>query len=185
MIFDGKGFTENGYIIVSNGKIKKLGSGKAAVPVDTLTYSKPGCTIVPGLIDAHVHALGGNAHSIEQSIRFGVTTVLDMHNEAENNVRLKKLADEPSTKGKYADFKCAGLGAMVKGGWPEPVVRRILEQAGQPEIADALISAWPKLVSADEAPAFVQSQIDDSGASYIKLMHELGDTLSMPGLPCP
>lgn len=51
--------------------------------------------------------------------------------------------------------------------------------------ADALISIWPRLASADEAPAFVQAQIDDSGASYIKLMHELGDTLSMPELPRP
>ena len=48
-----------------------------------------------------------------------------------------------------------------------------------------MISAWPRLASADDAPAFVQSQIDDSGASYIKLMHELGDTLSMPHLPRP
>lgn len=47
---------------------------------------------------------------------------------------LLQLANDPSTKGKYADFKCAGLGAMVKGGWPEPVVRRVFEQAGKPEI---------------------------------------------------
>lgn len=96
---------------------------------------------------------------------------------------------------------------MVKGGWPEPVVRKVLELGGQREIvshppvpavpwpsamltiitdpsqADAVISAWPTLTSADEAPAFVQSQIDESGASYIKLMHELGDTLSMPDIP--
>lgn len=91
LIFDGKHFTENGYVLVTNGKIEKLGSGKAVVPEDTHTYSKPGCTIVPGLIDAHVHALGGDVHSIEQSLRFGVTTILDMHNEAENNVRLKKV----------------------------------------------------------------------------------------------
>lgn len=31
----------------------------------------------------------------------------------------------------------------------------------------------------------MQSQIDESGASHIKLMHELGDTLSMPDLPRP
>lgn len=31
----------------------------------------------------------------------------------------------------------------------------------------------------------MQSQIDESGASHIKLMHELGDTLSMPYLPRP
>ncbi|KAG8162231.1 hypothetical protein KVR01_007996 [Diaporthe batatas] len=185
LIFDGKHFTENGHIIVSNGKIEKMGSGKAVLPGDTLRYSKPGCTIIPGLIDAHVHAVGGNVHSIEQSIRFGVTTILDLNNEVEHNVRLKKLASDPSKKGKYADFKCAGIAAMVEGGWPAPAVRKILGQAGHPEIADALISSWPKLASADEAPGFVQSQIDQSGASYIKLMHELGDTLSMPDLPRP
>ncbi|KAK2608024.1 hypothetical protein N8I77_006661 [Diaporthe amygdali] len=48
-----------------------------------------------------------------------------------------------------------------------------------------MISAWPMLASASDAPAFVQSQIDDSGASYIKLLHELGDTLSMTDLPRP
>lgn len=91
LIFDGKEFTENGHVVVKNGKIEKMGPGKAAVPTGTRIYSRPGCTIVPGLIDAHVHALGGNVHSIEQSLRFGVTTILDMHNEAENNVRLKKV----------------------------------------------------------------------------------------------
>lgn len=91
LIFDGKEFTENGFVVVTNGRIERLGSGVAAVPKDTPIYSKPGCTIVPGLIDAHVHALGGNVHSIEQSIRFGVTTILDMHNETENNVSLKKV----------------------------------------------------------------------------------------------
>lgn len=54
-----------------------------------------------------------------------------------------------------------------------------------PSQAETLISAWPRLASADEASAFVQSQIDESGASHIKLMHELGDTLSMPHLPRP
>lgn len=95
LIFDGKRFTENGHIIVSNGKIEKLGSGKAAISRDSPRYSKPGSTVVPGLIDAHVHAFGGSVHSIEQSIRFGVTTILDMHNEAENNVRLKKVQTPP------------------------------------------------------------------------------------------
>ncbi|KAL1873940.1 hypothetical protein Daus18300_003813 [Diaporthe australafricana] len=185
LIFDGKEFIENGYVVVTNGKIERLGSGVPVTLTDTPTYSKPGCTVIPGLIDAHVHAIGGSVQSIEQSIRFGVTTILDMHNEAEHNVRLRKLAAEPSTKGQYADFKCAGLGAMVIDGWPEPVVRKVFEQAGKPEIAETMISAWPRLASADEAPAFVQAQIDDSGASYIKLMHELGDTLSMPGLPRP
>ncbi|KAI3401098.1 hypothetical protein diail_243 [Diaporthe ilicicola] len=141
LIFDGKHFNEQGHVVVTNGKIESLGSGVLFTLPDTPTYSKPGYTIIPGLNDAHVHAIGGDVHSIEQSLRFGVTTILDMHNEAEHNVHLRK--------------------------------------------ADTMISAWPRLTSAAEAPAFVQSQIDDGGASYIKLMHELGDTLSMPDLPRP
>jgi imidazolonepropionase-like amidohydrolase len=47
--------------------------------------------IIPGLIDAHIHALAGNTNSVEQSLRFGVTTVCDMHNEVEDIMRLKQV----------------------------------------------------------------------------------------------
>lgn len=48
-----------------------------------------------------------------------------------------------------------------------------------------MIASWPKFTSPSGAVAFVMAQIEESGASYIKLMHELGDTLSIPNLPRP
>jgi imidazolonepropionase-like amidohydrolase len=47
-----------------------------------------------------------------------------------------------------------------------------------------MIDSWPKLKHPSEAEAFVQEQITKSGASYIKLFHELGDTINM-SLPRP
>lgn len=53
--------------------------------------SRPGNTLIPGLIDSHIHALGGNNQGIEQSLRFGVTKVCDMHNDPKDNARLSMV----------------------------------------------------------------------------------------------
>jgi imidazolonepropionase-like amidohydrolase len=47
-----------------------------------------------------------------------------------------------------------------------------------------MIASWPKLKTAADADTFVHDQISNCGASYIKLMHELGDTIGM-SLPRP
>ncbi len=91
-IFTGDRFIESGYVLVSGGKIADFGAGEclatsAAIPV----ISKPGYTVMPGLIDSHTHALGGNILCIEQALRFGVTTVCDMHNEQHHISKLKEV----------------------------------------------------------------------------------------------
>lgn len=83
--------------------------------------SKPGYTLLPGLVNAHVHGLEGNVDCLEQSLRFGITTVCDQHNDMFSLERLSKLAKGPD-KHLYADFKYAGLAAAIPGGWPEPVL---------------------------------------------------------------
>lgn len=50
--------------------------------------------------------------------------------------------------------------------------------------AQATVDSWPKLHGPEDADVFVQQQIDQSGASYIKIMHEIADTLNME-LPKP
>ena len=92
-IFDGHNFIAKGFVVVKDGLITDVGNGK---PVETderdiLRISRPQHTLIPGLIDAHIHALEGNTDSVEQSLRFGVTTVCDMHNEIEDINRLKKV----------------------------------------------------------------------------------------------
>lgn len=78
-----------------------------------------------------------------------------------------------SDKTRYANFKCAGVSATIKGGWPEAVV---LSHGATPQ-AQATVNSWPKLQDASQAQAYVKHQIEDCGAEYIKLMHEVGDTI--------
>lgn len=53
---------------------------------------KSGYTLIPGLIDAHVHCNDGITEALRQSLRFGVTTVGDMHNEIESLHKLKDVS---------------------------------------------------------------------------------------------
>lgn len=88
-IFTGSQFIEKGYVKFENGRILEVGEGEYQNAKDTTTIlSFPGDTITPGLIDSHIHALGGNVESIEQSFRFGITTVCDMHNDPRDNAKL-------------------------------------------------------------------------------------------------
>lgn len=93
-IFTGHEWIEQGFVCVSDGSIVEVGAG--AYKGDTaghVVLSRPGDTLIPGLIDSHIHALGGNIQSIEQSIRFGVTTVCDMHNDPRDNAKLLDVSD--------------------------------------------------------------------------------------------
>lgn len=91
-IFTGDDFIEEGFVCFSNGCIVEIGKGQFQDGAhDAAIISRPGDTLIPGLIDSHIHALGGNVHSIEQSLRFGVTTVCDMHNDPRDNEKLRKV----------------------------------------------------------------------------------------------
>ncbi|KAK2613025.1 hypothetical protein QQS21_000954 [Conoideocrella luteorostrata] len=180
-IFTGDKFIESGFLRVNSGRITEVGHGPYREPgPDVRIISRPGDTLIPGLIDAHIHGLGGNVHSLEQSLRFGVTTVCDMHNDPSDNVKLRNLATDPSQKSMYADFKCAGLGAIIDSGWPIPVMKKEFEHIPNGHaICNNIISRWPKLKQPADAEPFVQQQKEKNNASYIKMFHEVGDSIGM------
>jgi len=121
-IFDGENVISNGYVHVEDGKIKFVGPGSenTSFPPGIKIISRPGHTIIPGFIDAHNHCDKGNETALYQGLRFGVTTIMDLHNEIPNCHKLKKIAREEGRVA--ADFKCAGVAATIDNGWPEPVV---------------------------------------------------------------
>jgi predicted amidohydrolase YtcJ len=120
-IFDGINELPAGYVHVVSGKIKQLGSGALpTVSSNTKIFSRPGHTILPGFIDAHNHLHQGNVEALKQALRFGVTTIMDLHNEVDSFMKLKKVAK--GDKVECADFKCAGNAATIENGWPIPVV---------------------------------------------------------------
>lgn len=57
-IFDGEDTIDNGSILVENGKITKV--SPSSIEYSGPTFSKPGHTVLPGLIDVHIHADKGN-----------------------------------------------------------------------------------------------------------------------------
>ena len=117
-IFTGEEVLESGNVLVEDGIIRYVGREAPSVELPIITASNS--TLIPGLIDAHIHADKGQVLAIEQSLRFGVTTVLDMHNESWNVTKLKKIAAERKD---VADFKSACFSATVDKGWPEVIVR--------------------------------------------------------------
>ena len=116
-IFTGEEVLQSGSVLVEDGIIKYVGTESPSVDLPIITA--PNSTLIPGLIDAHIHADNGKILAIQQSLRFGVTTVLDMHNEPWNVTKLKKIAAE---RDDVADFKSACFAATVDGGWPEAIV---------------------------------------------------------------
>lgn len=52
-------------------------------------------------------------------------------------------------------------------------------------IAEKLIATWPKLKVPEDATPYVKQQVEQNGASYIKMFHELGDSIGMDLPPPP
>lgn len=115
-IFDGENTIDKGSVLVENGKISKV--SLSTIDFNGTAYSKPGYTVLPGIIDCHIHADGGNEDALPQSLRFGVTTVCDMHNEWPNILKLRKQMEG----GDCADLKTTSFAATIDMGWPMPVV---------------------------------------------------------------
>lgn len=178
-IFTGTTTIENGSVLVENGSISQVSSSPPGSYSGT-TFSKPGHTLLPGLIDAHVHLDGGNDVALPQALRFGSTTVCDMHNEPHNiRTLLKQLKQQGDAV--CADFKTTQFSATIDGGWPMAVVTAF----DKSEETRKAVATWPKLVTAEDGKRHVQDMAkEEGGIDYMKLMHESGLCMGMK-LPKP
>lgn len=170
-IFTGESSIENGYVLVQDGKIKSVGPVSSLPPheLSIKTHSKPGHTLLPGLIDCHIHADKADPEALPQALRFGVTTVCDMQNELPNVLKLKQQTQEPET----ASYKTAGQAATIENGWPIPV---IVAHDKSPETL-AAIAKWPKLTDRASVVDYLDWTTREMAPDYIKLMHESGKSL--------
>lgn len=165
-IFTGETTIEAGFIHVEDGKIKSVGPVSDAPKSTIKTYSKSGHTLLPGLIDCHIHADMADPQALPQALRFGVTTVCEMHNEIDNVCKLKKQTLEPDT----ASYKTAGQAATIENGWPIPI---ILSHDTREE-TKAMIAKWPKLSNREDVIEYLEWTTKEMQPDYIKLMHESG-----------
>ncbi len=111
-IFDGEKIIDaNSLAKIADGKIVAVGNEVAAPPNSQLIDGR-GDTILPGLIDAHVHAWGRRV--LEMGLIMGVTTELDMYMNWETAQKWK--AEEAKGAFDIAVFRTAGTAIAVAGG---------------------------------------------------------------------
>jgi imidazolonepropionase-like amidohydrolase len=162
-LFDGEQVRLHQTVIVKDGRIAEVGQG-IAIPPHTRIVVGRGRTLLPGLIDAHVHVFPG---AQKDALRFGVTTELDMFHDGPElphwQEQRRRLLETDE-----ADTWSAGIGATAPGGHPS-------EFGG----------SFPTISSAAQAESFVTDRIA-SGSDYIKLfiedLSEFGPKKTLPTL---
>jgi imidazolonepropionase-like amidohydrolase len=169
-VFTGDSTIPSGFVHVQDGKIAAVGPMSNVLQDSSITtYSKPGHTVVPGLIDCHIHADMADPEALPQALRFGITTVCEMSNELENVLKLKKQTLEPDT----ASYKTAGQAATIENGWPIPVITAHDKRAE----TLAAIATWPRLTNRENVVEYFDWMAKEMQPDYIKLMHESGKTM--------
>jgi len=150
--FDGKRFL-SGDILVSDGRIQAV--DVLPVPLGATVVACEGRTLLPGLIDAHVHA-GDDRANLALALVFGVTLEVDLFGPPSLLVELRKLEGSRETAG-LADLRGAGNLATAPGGHGT--------EYGVP---------IPTLVRPDEAAAWVDARIAE-GSDLIKISYDRRD----------
>jgi imidazolonepropionase-like amidohydrolase len=148
-VFDGERAIEHTNVVVRDGRIASV--GRRRLPLGLPVIDGSGRTLLPGLIDAHVHV--PNAGALRDSARFGVTTVLDM---------LTSLDVVHAHRGQRESLERTALADLWSAGWPATSPRGLGMQFGIP---------FPPITGPEEAPAFVRARIAE-GSDYIKILYE-------------
>jgi imidazolonepropionase-like amidohydrolase len=156
-VFDGHKTRENKDVVVADGLIRAVADnsdGWRHLP----KVDGAGATLLPGLIDAHTHTK--DVSELQQALRFGVTTVLDMFTRVENEQALRSAAVD---RNDVADFRSAGILATAPRGHPTQMGIKI-----------------PTVSRAADADAFVGAR-KAAGADYLKIV--LNGVRARDGIP--
>lgn len=162
-VFDGERVLPRTNVVVRDGRIVAVGAD-VAIPAGVQAIDGSGRTLLPGLIDAHVHSWGD---ARRDALRFGVTTELDMMGDVTRSaaLRAERTAMDATDQ---ADLWTAGAAVTAPGGHGT--------QYGM---------AVPTLAADGDAAAFVAARIAE-GSDYVKLivedMHVYGGAARLPTL---
>jgi imidazolonepropionase-like amidohydrolase len=167
-VFDGEKSLGVRTVVVDGHRIRRVGGD---VPENSEVVDGRGATLLPGLIDAHVHSSPG---SLALALRFGVTTELEMQgtNTRENRAH---IAEDDTV----ADVRSAGFGITPPGGHPSELMPEGFRPPGDLPPVRPLM---PFSTTPEEAAAFVP-QLLARGSDFIKFMVDDGSVEGHPGLP--
>jgi imidazolonepropionase-like amidohydrolase len=178
-VFDGERVWPRADVRVAAGRIEAI-SESLDVPANYERIDATGKTLLPGLIDAHVHTWG---EARRDALRFGVTTMLDQFSDHRQLAiaRTERAALDATDR---ADLWSAGTLATAAGGHGTQFGMDIPTLA-QPDEAAAWVAArkaegsdWIKLVREDLHTFTGKAQLptldDATAAAVIAAAHEHG-----------
>ena len=161
-VFDGERVLQRATVLVRDGRIAEVGAD-VKVPEGTPLVGGEGRTLLPGLIDSHVHTFGD---ALPRALVSGVTTVLDMLTDHSQAAlwRTEQRADG-GVSGRADIFSAGTLVTAPKGHGT---------QFGLP---------IPTITTPGEAEAFVEARIRE-GSDFIKIVYDRGDAyrISLPSI---
>ena len=145
-LFNGSELQDGKSILVLNGLIETVADASDSLP-PLRRIDGQGGTLLPGLMDAHTHTQ--SLFQLEETLRFGVTTIFDM---ASSPSAAEMLREAARTRDDVADYRSAVHLATMPEGHGTQYGREV-----------------PTLSTPEEADAFVQARVDE-GADYLKII---------------
>jgi imidazolonepropionase-like amidohydrolase len=164
-IFDGERTIDAQIVVLDGAHIQDVGG---VVPAGAAVVDAHWATLMPGLIDAHVHT---DIDGLRDALLFGVTTELEMMGHWSARER-RKIAERPDV----ADIRSAGMGVTPPGGHPSQYMK------SSSNLLLRFFFRYPFVASPEEAVSFVRNQVAN-GSDFIKIFLEDGTTIGFPGLP--
>ncbi|HEY3829072.1 MAG TPA: amidohydrolase family protein [Solirubrobacteraceae bacterium] len=143
-VFDGVRLRSWTSVRFADGIITDCAIGSTAHDGDEVIDAEGG-TILPGLIDSHIHLLSG---ALAQALIFGVTTALDMFSKPDVVAAAKQQA---GIRSDVADVRSVGIGATAPGGHPS-----------------LMYAPFPTLTGPEQAEQFVADRVAE-GSDYLKI----------------
>ena len=168
-VVDGTGSPpqEGRTVLISGGTIADVfATGTRALPEGTVVMDLPGHTIIPGLIDAHVHFLQAQDRegALRALLRSGVTTVRELAGDARISADLARRAANREIASPAIYYSAVFYGA------------RFLEDARSQASAEGIepgSAPWSRLVTPDSDLVQIIADARATGATGIKLYASL------------
>lgn len=168
------------YVTVDDGVISAIGADKPDLEVPFITAE--GGTLLPGLTDAHVHTYG---NALEQQLRAGVTSVLDMFMAPELlKTQLKAQSRTVDTHSSDAarDRGHPSATSLIQDTQQFAAYQRTVSTQATLYSAGVLATspkghgteygiAIPTIRSPEQADAFVRERIAE-GSAYLKIVYQ-------------
>lgn len=174
-VFDGERVLGVTTVLVADGRIVGIGG---EVPDGAEIVDGTGATLLPRLIDAHVHT---DRDSLALALRFGVTTELEMQG-VNTRGRRGALSDDDSV----ADIRSSGFALTPPGGHPSelfPVDFHPGRPGGDPGSEHRGEPPYRPDATSPEAAAASVRELVAHGSDYVKFMVDDGSVEGHPGLP--